>query len=250
MKKKQLKLTWLSLFVLIAVSVFVTSCEQEALIPDDVLTTIDEEGFKSTTGNANLPAEDDDAANTATSSPVLHMSFKSDVSEEDMEAQWAEAVEEYNNNTLESRATTEWCYRVIIRTGNQTHNGTNGAVRSRVIFNTSRGRVTHHATLNHTGRRGEGTTDSYLIPVSLQPATNWVELRSARIQLQGRDGWFITDFDAQIRDEDQPSTLSGGSANGNSFIFSDPDIWLDNNLVNNWDTFNTGNVGFGRVTFP
>lgn len=244
----KLKSILFGLVTVLTLSAVLTSCEQEAIIPDtDIEITNDTEQFKSTTGNA----DGTQPSNLDMTTPVLHHRFKGDMSREEVEAQWEVMVADYVNNLetseIEDRGvSTEWFYSLYTRTGTQTHNGTDGDVYSYVTFNTDRGTRQQGAWLDNFGDdREEGDWDVYLIRTYMPGlAVSWVEARSGQLVLKGTDGWFVTDFDVHVFSHRQSV-----SATGYTRFYTAPNVWLDNASSSGWDYYLTGNVGYGRLNF-
>jgi len=244
----KLKSILFGLVAVLALSVVLTSCEQEAILPDtDVEITNDIEQFKSTTGNADGVQP----SNTNITTPVLHHRFSGDISEEEAEVQWEAMVAGYistlETTEIEERGvSTEWFYTIKTRTGTQTHNDTDGDVYSYITFATDKGTVTQGAWLNNFGNdREKGDWDAYFIRTYMPgQAVSWVEARSGQLVLKGTDGWFPTDFDLHVHSGDQSI-----SASGHSHFYTAPNVWLDNSTSSGWDYYVTGNVGYGRLNF-
>jgi len=249
-----LKVKFISLLAILAVAIFMTSCEQEAIISTtDTLDVNSEENFKSTTGNANdtTPLLPD---GVEAEKPLLHVRFSADMSEDEVEEQWGKMVDEYVSslNTtaeeLESRGvSTEWFSSVRTRTGTQTHNDTDATVYARLNFRSDRGIKTHSwYHLNNSGDdREKGDWDVYLFRSELPgQAVSWIEVRWAQLALRGTDGWFVTDFDIYVH----PYYQSTGSS-GSSYIFASPGLWMDNASSSAWDYYYTGVIGSGRLNF-
>jgi len=244
----KLKSIALALVAVFALSVVLTSCEQEAILPDtDLEITNDAEQFKSTSGNADGVQP----SNSDITTPVLHHRFTGNMSREEVEAQWETMVADYVSNIetteLEERGvSTEWFYSIYTRTGTQTHNDTDGDVYSYVTFDTDRGSRQQGAWLNNFGDdREKGDWDVYLIRTYMPGlAVSWVEARSGQLVLKGTDGWFVTDFDVHVFRSQQSI-----SAAGYTRFYTAPNVWLDNATSSGWDYYVTGNVGSGRLDF-
>jgi len=240
----------LSLLALAVISTLMTSCEQEAIIsPTDSEVIKDVEGFKSTTGNTDTPVviNEDEALE-----PLFKMSFSGDMPREEVEEQWAQAVENYmcnnvNNSELEDRDfSTEWFFGVITRTGTQTDNGTDGRVYSSVIFNTSKGRYAtpHYKLEQSNGQLEEGRVDVFFFRTYIPgEAVEWVEAEDAFLFHRGTDGWFVKGY-AVLTTFSQSIPSSGYTR-----VSSHPNVWLDNPTSSQWDYYNTGPIGTGRLEF-
>ncbi|WP_109436279.1 hypothetical protein [Aquimarina sp. AU119] len=233
------KMVWISLGVLLIVS-----CEQ----PDGVtefINTNDQAGFMSTTGNSDKII---DEAELETISPLLHMSFDGDVSEEQASTKFNEAVAVYltNNKSDNKGSGTELLYRIWNYTGTKKDNDTDGKVKAHVGFNTNKGEYYDiNVILDNEGDDREGGWDYYLIKTNLpKEDVAWVELRNAFIQLQGQDGWYLKRYYLIILDSDQVQFAVGASD-----IVSEAEVWLDNTCDLCWDTFSTGIIGEGRLNF-
>lgn len=225
----------------------ITSCEKETIVTNEPTQNI-EEGFKSQTGNNDTVL---DIENESESKPALHMSYSSDLTQEESKAKFDLEVKKFisNRKKLKGRGvSTEWFYKVYTYTGTQTHNNTDAAVRSKITFKTNKGSVIHTYTLDQPllNDREKGSHDWYLMIRSYYPgqAVDWVEVTKGQLQLNGTDGWFVKRFHIYIYTQDQSVPATGFSR-----LYSYPDVWLDNNSNSGWDTYDTGSIGSGRVTF-
>lgn len=250
MKQASIKITFFSLLALVVISILITSCEQEAIIsPTDSETINDMEGFKSTTGNTDAPLiiNEDEVLE-----PIFRMSFSSDLTKEEAEAEWSQAVENYmrsiNNTELEDRGfSTEWFFRVATITGSQTYNGTDGRVYSRATFNTSKGyyRTPYYRMDTPDDNFEEEKWDFFLFRTYIPyEAVEWVEAKHADLALNGTDGWFIKFYGVYVGRDSQSIPASGST-----YIYSQPNVWLDSPSSNNYDFYNTGWIGTGRLEF-
>lgn len=196
---------------------------------------------------------DDEEVVSKTVKPFLHMSFDSDVSEEEASAMFNKALQDYykkENRLGKISSTKNWTYRITTRTGNSKHDGTDGAVKSTVRFRTNTG--WHHWTvyLNNPGDdREKGKTDYYGIDITFDQSVRWVELSSASISLKGKDGWVFNKFKVDMTKLMQP--LSENKYSGSSLLepVINPAGKLDNNSSNGWDTwdsrYDSANNGYG-----
>ena len=236
-------------------ALLVVSCENSDLETENNLDmAIDHgEGFKSETGNSDV---DLDITSDATS-PIFTMHFDNDVSKEDAILEFDKAVESYLSGQQESTSigakslgteafSTEWFVKVWTYTGTQTHNNTDGTVGTYLKYTTSAGN--HYAPfafLDNVGNDREGGWDAYLIRTFIPGvAIEWVEIDYGTIYLKGTDGWFITDFVAQLTTGNQSINATGFSQ-----FWSEPNVWLDNDTDSGWDSYYTGNIGTGRLNF-
>ncbi|MDY8137620.1 hypothetical protein [Aquimarina sp. 2201CG5-10] len=230
---------------LITGAFFIISCEKSDT-KTEIFEIQEEEGFKSSTGNQdqvlNIGEEE-------IQQPLLHMSFGKEISEEEAELHWNNAVKEYmRKNPIQNRDySTNWGYTIRTYTGTQIYNNTNGLAQASVSFYTSAG--THHTgyvDLDNPGNdRQRGQYDYYLFRTSIiGQAVSWVEVNNAHLRLEGTNGWFVKEFNVYVLRYDQTVPASGSS-----YIITAPNIWLDNENPNGWDYYNTLNIGIGRLTF-
>ncbi len=236
MKKMNLKLSGLSFLALLAVSVCFTSCEKDAETLYEAPTSVaDTDG---------LAEEETDLIATS----VLQMSAEEGLTEEENNAKWERAVSDYMKSVEHDRLTNSFAFEVRTVTGTDPGDGTNAVVTLRLTVDTNTGRRNASGDMgNRFSLRNTGADDRELFIVSDIPFANCVGLRRGRVRLQGTDGWDLRRFEVRMRSNEQPGSLSGGSVNGFSSIIRAPGIFLDNNLPNNWDTFNTGAVGTGDI---
>ncbi|WP_281990587.1 hypothetical protein [Aquimarina aggregata] len=231
----------------------ITSCEKS----EDVITKetieLNDEGFRSETGNNDLIL---DVKNEDVQYPVLHMSFDKSISKKEAEFQWNEAIKEYlKKNPIKNNkgSASDWHYWIQTETGDELYNQTDGLARAKVSFNTSAGN--HHTSyvdLNNGDDRKSGQWDYYFFRASIVgQLVSWVEAEHAHLELTGTNGWVVKSFFVKIYPGDQTGYASSTLQDGvyGSFILSSPNIWLDNDYLNTWDRYNTGNVGIGRVIF-
>ncbi len=226
--------------------VFIACEKSEEVFTEDAIEFTDE-GFKSETGNHDQVVS---AEETKVESPVLHMRFDKNLSEEEAEHAWNNAVKDYidKNPNLNKGVSTEVYYQVVTKTGSQTNNGTDAAVQASADFNHSGGSFhTDYITLNNPGDdREEGQKDFYLIRINFPNITiSWIEVEHAHIRLQGTDGWVVNSFKTKILPEHQTVPATGVSK-----VVTYPEIWLDNTTATGWDYYNTPIVlSPGRLNF-
>lgn len=227
-------------------ALFIVSCEKpydETELPD---YDNKEEGFKSLTGNSDSVNRDI----FEVSSPILHKHYDASLSREEVDAKFNKEVEGYiQKNNLTARS-TEWYYQIETYTGTGSSNGTNGNVWARVNFLTDQGH--RHLAYVELDRfwinDRKGGWDRYLFRSSIQnPSIDWVEIEQATLALQGTDGWYVEFFAVRVQNNYQRAP-----ATGNSIMFSEPEIWLDNSTSGGWDYYYTGYFGgtaTGRMNF-
>jgi len=251
MKALKVKIALSSLLMLATIAILLTSCEQEAILPTvDSNETIvnDTEGFKSITGKSDSSLDDENEA----IDPIFSMSFDGNLTKEEADAKWAEAVEEYKSNLsgteLEDRAfSTEWFFYVMTRTGTQTSNDTDAKIYTKVGFKTSKGfYATPYYRMNNPGDDFEKGDWNYFFFRTYIPyeAVEWVEAKWGTMALKGTDGWFVTNFNIFACPSYQ--TLP---ASGCTYLYSQPNVWLDNPSSSGWDYYNSGYIGNGRLSF-
>lgn len=251
MKLLKVKIVLFSLLMLVTAAILLTSCEQETILSgvDSNETMVnDMEGFKSTTNNADSSFDDSNEV----LEPIFSMSFDGDLTREEADAQWAKAVEEYKSNLnsteLENRAfSTEWFFYAVTRTGTQTSNDTDAKINVRVGFNTSKGYyTTPFYRMNNPGNDFEKGDWNYFFFRTYIPyeAVEWVEAKWGQLALKGTDGWFVTNFNVFVSRLHQ--TLP---ASGYTYMYSQPNVWLDNPSSGGWDYFYSGWIGNGRLNF-
>lgn len=228
--------------MLIALALFIGSCEKSELnVETPVLQQ--EEGFKSLTGNSDSKLQ-----NLSDEKPIFYMKYKGNLTEEEANARFAideqAFMKEYKKNN--KGVSTEWFYRIVTHTGTQTNNDTDANVWGRVQFKTNKGnRNAGWKELDNFGDdREKGDWDYYVFRTSYPgQAVSWVEVDRACLALQGKDGWFVTHFYAQV----YPS-IQSISSTGYSRIISTPNVWLDNSTSSGWDYYCNGN-DVGRLNF-
>ena len=247
MKNLKIKSLLFSILTVLLITITMTSCEKIETTPDPIQEI---EGNLSTTNNDDQIEIDD----TKTEKPVLHMHFSKDLTKEEADAEWNKTVNKFIETykleigPIEDRGvSTEWFASVRTRTGTQTYNDTDAKVRARLGFRSSYGNTSHSwLDIDNAGDdREKGDWDYYLFRnwISGQ-SVSWVQARWAQLALQGTDGWFVTDFDVRL----YPSYQSI-PATGSTFIYSAPNVWLDNSSSSGWDYYHTGNIGYGRLNF-
>ncbi len=216
------------------------SCEKNDIIPETV--SFNEEDFNSTTGNHDQILEE---KKNKILRPVLHMSFGKEISEKEADLQWESAVIDYiKKNPVQNKVSSEWFFKIITTTGDQTNNNTFNDVQFSATFNTDVGSIPAYGVLEDAGNV-RGQTDRYLFRGTYPgQVVSWVEAESATLSLQGTDGWLVTKFKVKIKRVDQTA-----SATGFSSVVTFPNVILDNIDPQNWDIFETGNIGTGRLEF-
>lgn len=176
------------------------------------------------------------------------MHFDEGVSMKDATMQWNNAVQEYiSKQPIHNKmVSTEWFYRVWTKTGTQSNNDTDGDVGTYARFNTSVGNFNPPFNwMDNFGDDREGGWDAYLFKTAFPDrAVAWVEIDGATLYLKGQDGWFVTDFVIQIWASDQTVPATGFSG-----FWARPNVWLDSPTDASWDSFNSGNIGTGRINF-
>ncbi|PKV51983.1 hypothetical protein ATE84_4083 [Aquimarina sp. MAR_2010_214] len=228
--------------VLIGLALCIGSCEKSEL---NVETPVieQEEGFKSLTENSDSKLE-----NLSDEKPIFHMKYRGDLTEKEVNARFAKDagvfMKEYKKKN--KGVSTEWFYRIVTHTGTQTNNDTDAKVRVRVQFKTNKGNLNAGwKDLNNPGDdREKGDWDFYILRTAYPgQAVSWVEVDRACLALQGKDGWFVTHFYAQVY-----SSIQSISSSGYSRIISTPNVWLDNSTSSGWDYYCNGN-DVGRLNF-
>ncbi len=234
----------LGIFALLTLGILgIVSCEKAEINTET--NQVVEEGFKSTTGRSG---ETISHTGSKTSLPVLHMHFDEGVSMEEATLKWDNAVREYiSKQPIQNKmVSTEWFYRVWTKTGTQSNNDTDGDVGTYARFSTSVGNFNPPFNwMDNFGDDREGGWDAYLFKTAFPDrAVAWVEIDGATLYLKGQDGWFVTDFVIQIWASDQTVPATGFSG-----FWASPNVWLDSPTDSSWDSFNSGNIGTGRVNF-
>lgn len=220
---------------------FLVSCEKEdALVKDN--SFVQEEGLKSTTGDQVMPIDASEAE------VVLHKHYDGSLTAEEVDAKWIEDKSKFKTILNQKGYSTEWFFDVRTYTGLQTNNESDGRVDVYIHFKTDID-LNHNTgwnTINNPGDDREGGWDLYLVRdyisgVSIQ----WIELKSAYVNLQGTDGWYIKNYEVRLETSDQ-----NVSATGYSEIITTPELWLDSSTSTGWDSYFTGWItGTGRLTF-
>ncbi|GAA4271489.1 hypothetical protein U6A24_12960 [Aquimarina gracilis] len=225
---------------------FIVSCEKSDVETEtnQILETEKSEGFKSKTGN------DGEILNIKeTVAPVLKMHFDEGVPKNEAMLQFNAVVEEYISKQPKQANkgfSTEWFYRVWVKTGTQTNNQTNGDVGTYVRFTTSVGGYTPAFNwMDDAGDSLDGGWDGYLFRAAFPgQAIEWVEVDYGHLYLKGTDGWFVKEYVCQLWDSDQTVAATGFSG-----FWSHPNVWLDNDTSAGWDSYYSGNTGSGRINF-
>lgn len=251
LKLKKLNTSILSCFVaIISISFFLTSCEKtDDIVKEDSI--VKEEGNMSTTNNDTKIFIDE---NEEVLEPVMHMRFSDNLTKKEANAKWDIEVDKYitkykleNPQLAERGVSTELFFRVRTKTGSQTDNDTDATVRSRLNFASNIGNLTTGwiGLDNFGDDREKGDLDYYLFKVKINNSSiSWARARYAQLALQGTDGWFPKWFDILIYDHDQSVPASG-----DSYIISNPNVWLDNSKSSDWDYYYTGIIGYGTTYF-
>jgi hypothetical protein len=234
--------TFLKLSLIVSLSCLLAiSCNKdEELKPDPNM----EEGLKSKTGDGDIASESN--AIPLESEVLYHKSYSKDLSLEEADALWNEEMINLQLPSLKMAKSTEWFHWVRTRTGTQSYNDTDGDVYVRIYYKTDIGYYVTGSFLDNFGDdREKGDWDYYLVRSSISgKAVSWVELNSSRLYLKGTDGWFVTHFYVGLYRSKQNIPSTGGS-----YIFSYPYVWLDNSSSSGWDSYYTGNIGYGRLNF-
>lgn len=237
--KSIVKIMTSGLFVL---ALLMVSCQKEETENDLIIEKSVEEGFISKTG-------DNDSEIDATAeilSPLLHKRYDASLSQEEAQVLFKTEITKFLQDTGRTSRTASFFYfEVWTKTSSHAHSQSNGNVWARFNFMTDKGsKNLPWARLNNEGNdRENGSWDFYYFGAHAS-SINWLEAKSAKVALQGTDGWHIKYFDIRVWSHKQFS-----SAIGNSRVLSNPEIWLDNNTSTGWDFYYTGNVGTGRMTF-
>lgn len=197
-----------------------------------------EEGFESITGNSDSELEVVEDVEVlelpGLREPIFHASYDGSLSEEEALARYkvdeAKFLKEYVKN--HKGVSTEWFYRINLRTGTQSNNETNGKVSVYVRFKTDKGYLGQRYTLPNAGRY-KGRWDWYTADTYYPgQAVRWVQVYCAQLALQGTDAWFPTNFVVG-----SGSWYQNVPATGNSRILKEPNVWLDSNTSSGWDTY-------------
>jgi len=229
--------------VLIALALFITSCEQSELNEETSISEDEQiEGFKGQTHSSDFQMEE-----LSDEKALFHMTYSGNISEEEANYKFDVDVKSFMEEYKKSNrgVSTEWFYYVWTHTGTQSNNNTDDDVYSRVEFRTDKGRIRANRTLNHWGDdREKGDWDYYLFNTSYPgQAVSWVELDYARLSLWGTDGWFVTHFNVQAHPAYQSISSSGYTQ-----IATQPNVWLDN-ATNSTDDIYESTSSVGRLNF-
>ncbi len=236
---------------LLVCAVLIVSCEKSDLNTETNQSIETEEGFKSTTGNNDQVIENNDSK---INQPILQLHFDKNVSKEEAMLKRNEVVEEYMSKqpTQQKGYSTELFYEVWIITGTQTDNNTDGFVSLATDFNSDQVDLLIRESVqldipNYDDR--EGGWDYYFFRYKgYRPErvrVSWVEIDSARLALQGTDGWFVKELTIAIFPSVQTAPASGGC-----YFSVSPNIWMDNEKPNGWDLYYTGSIeNTGRILF-
>ena len=230
-------------FVLIALALFITSCEESELNEEPTISQAEQvEGFKGQTQNIDFSMEE-----LSNEEALFHVTYSGDISEKEANAKFNTDVKIYIEEYKKSNkgVSTEWFYYIWTHTGTQSHNNTDADVYSRVEFRTNKGGLRVNKTLNHWGDdREKGDWDYYLFSTSYPgQAVSWVEFYSARLSLWGTDGWFVTHFNVTAFPYYQSTSSSGYTK-----IIATPNVWLDNPTNSTSAIYKSSNSE-GRLNF-
>lgn len=234
--------TFLKLSMLVSICCLVAiSCNKDEELAFDPNL---EEGLKSNTGEQVITSEPNE--DLVKSEVVYHKSYSKDLSVEEADALWNQEVAQLELPSLKMAKSTEWFHWVRTRTGTQSNNDTDGDVYVRIYYKTDIGNYVKGTFLDNFGDdREKGDWDYYLVRSYISgQAISWVEEQSARLYLKGKDGWFVTHFYVCMLQNKQNIPSTGGS-----HIHTNPYVWLDNSTDSGWDSYFTGNVGYGRLNF-
>ncbi len=232
--------------VLVLCMLFLMSCEKSEVSPE-VVNVQEQEGFMSTTGQSDTVLESNALDGQK---PLLHMHFDGDLSKSEAIARFDEAVAEYKRNNINQvkSVNSQWIFKIQTFTGTEQNNQTDGTVKAAVYFETNINAAWHtDFNLDNPGNDREGGWDFYLFGLRYTggQTVSWVEVKSATIQLQGMDGWYLRGFDVIVHPWDQDDR----PATGRSIIVTNPDVWLDNESDSAWDLYGTYYTGRERLTF-
>jgi len=239
--------------VLTFIMIFV-SCEKpetQEIISDTAV----QEGFYSTTGNANSTidinnVQDDDL----TLESFFHIQLDGGMSEEKAMALADKKMREYlaSDEGLNARGSSEVFIKIGVLTGSQNGNGTNANIWFRLglryqgLFGkatTSWGNFRQNN--NVFGRQGQWDfVYARAIPEPGGPLITSIGLRWGQLALQGTDEWVVRRFNVEILTSDQTAPAVGYSS-----LFAIPNVILDNIGTMDWDYYFTGNIGQGSVAF-
>ncbi|WP_397364841.1 hypothetical protein [Olleya sp. R77988] len=230
--------------VLITLALFVTSCEQFELEEENSTPQNEQvEGFKGRTHDSDFPIDDVEVKEA-----LFHMTYSGDISEEEANAKFNLDVKSFMKDYKKNSKgfSTEWFYFIATHTGNQSNNNTDDDVFVVTRFNTNKGKINSHRTLNNWGDdREKGDWDYYFFSTYYpNEAVSWVECDYVYIFLSGTDGWFITDLFVGVF----PSFQSASSY-GYSKIVAYPNVWLDNPSSDPCCDSYKSSSSFGRLTF-
>ncbi len=203
------------------------------------------EGFKSTTGHDGEILKNF----KETVSPVLKVHFDDHVPLKEAMLKFDKEVKDYlrkQARPINKDFSTEWYYRVWVKTGTQTYNETDGPVGAYIRFTTSAGGYTPAFNwMNDAGSSLDGGYDGYLFRGAIPgAAVEWVEVDYGHLYLKGMNGWFVKEFICQLWESDQTIPATGFSE-----FWSYPNVWLDNDNADTWDYYYSGNIGTGRINF-
>jgi len=222
--------------LIISLSIGLFSCEKSEIETSE--SSLEEEGFKSTTGNSDtesLQFETLEGEIQMEAKPLIIKYYPESFTEEEATAQFEKDSKHLMEEYRKKGVSTEWFYRVNIRTGTQSNNTTNGRVSSYVRFRTDKGYVSQRYTLPNAGRNPGWV---YYVADTYYPgkAVSWVEIHCTQLALRGTDAWFPTNYNVGAG-----SWFQNVPATGNTRINASPNVWLDSNCSTCWDTYWTCN---------
>lgn len=244
MNLQKLKISYLGLFAICAVTFLLTSCEKNNLQENEISDKeqeINTELLRPDLVETNKPMKQ-----------ILHLKLDGNLSIAEASERWntykAQYFEENNSNLNQKRTNDEVTFSVYTITGdNRSWYGTDGDVYCYIGFRTNATtfRYAFSELDNFGDDREPGDYDFYLfefetgdIPIS------WIEIDNAWLALKGSDCWFVDDFKAYVSRHYQSENAWGYTEvepnNINEYMCGSG---------NNFDWYYTNNIGVGRLNF-
>ena len=148
--------------------------------------------------------------------PILHKKFSQDLTEEELDEKWAEAVAEYNRKTALQKTSDHEVKGPVVqistRTGTKKYDATDSGVQSTIYFSDGNDRYKVHANLNNPGDdREKGDVDRYLFHLGHQVNTS-LRFTKFTLAMTGNDGWGIEYYQVlstyQMQEHTYPFAIS------------------------------------------
>ncbi|MEW7278982.1 hypothetical protein ABW636_10340 [Aquimarina sp. 2201CG1-2-11] len=182
---------------------------------------------------------------TALKKPIFHASYDKNLTEKEANAKFEKDaknfINKYKQKNSNRSSSTNWLIRVATRTGQiqnaETDDDVTFTATFEVFSNSGKFIIFKSPDFildNPIDDREQGQWDYYIFSINYSPnfsssskPLSHIILETTQIKLSGNDGWYVTYFNV-----DAPSYIQPKPTSGSTRIYTQPNVWLDNDDPN------------------